>query len=1018
VHVQDRQSSWAGDILQLAESDIDSIFRNDSDVSADMEVQACVRLNVSSLHSEELRICSVTNITAQRNLAPTIAFEGFGTFVSSGREVVLAARINHHIKSPNMSLSLDDIASFSYRWTMRRLTNSQTARSGADINLIDIPSSRSIALRIPKYMLEPQESYRISFEANMTKVYGMRRGLVSFADVLSTIARGVVAGINGLSNFQNIPADVGLNLDGSSACYDPEDAPNSTWIFQWSCINQTEAHQICSGARLTRNGAVYALPSERLAHSTILNLTLNFSVVSNGGTLRRSSLFHTTFHVIPKGSPSLFITGRSFIVSRGGTLSLTANFDGGNSTDTDSLTEYRWEMERNSSSPFIIDANTASIVLPGSQLVDAARPQQKEVAITAIAIQGSERARSTVTVRIIDVLEIGSIRISPLEGVAYTSEFKASASVIILDLDYAPTLTSFSFYSQNSSQSNPKVLCTFSLSQECTFSLPAGNHSIVVKVKDSIGGVSEAIFGPIQVHAAAFPVSDTQSAECVQASQAVSTLRKMTEGSFPSIRDDSLVTGDRPASVCRSLNLTLNVLNSLEEISGVLNLARMALEIIDSIPVDHTLLSQCVDYAGALGSNTAASGGSKGCSSDAPLSLLSSDLWDIVSNYVERLALVTDIAAGEESLMVAQVIRESVETQSFKDGVKNIVQVKHVLDAVDSITANAEPSELAADLGNTLADSYGAILMKSGSASNHPASLELTSCSIEDQLVSSMDSLLHKAGKTSPPQSNAGEIQFRTSSFNATAGSIFADEVSSSSASSGLRVSISPTTAKSSISRYERPTNILTLLQLSAELIAQCRQRQIQQQALANTINAVLASDVASVNFYKSSGARLLSRGSSDHGPRVNITIALRSEIATTDCGVRRVCSFWDASLRVWRQDGCAYNGTDLDGLHTCACNHLTEFAVLADRRSCSPEENEVKLGYWGLVGLLLVIALAAFVQLARLAQTGFKKKNVAWTHFFVLAVAITRAISVLMVSESRRVMRSLVNSIMYRYAG
>eukprot|EP00975_Prorocentrum_lima_P027872 5861762-Prorocentrum_lima.AAC.1 len=94
------------------------------------------------------------------------------------------------------------------------------------------------------------------------------------------------------------------------------------------------------------------------------------------------------------------------------------------------------------------------------------------------------------------------------------------------------------------------------------------------------------------------------------------------------------------------------------------------------------------------------------------------------------------------------------------------------------------------------------------------------------------------------------------------------------------------------------------------------------------------------------------------------------------NCGLRRVCSFWDPLLRIWNSEGCTYNGTDLDGLHICACNHLTEFALLADQMSCSPEENDVESGYWGLTGVLLAIALAALLQLARLAQGGFKKMN------------------------------------------
>lgn len=41
------------------------------------------------------------------------------------------------------------------------------------------------------------------------------------------------------------------------------------------------------------------------------------------------------------------------------------------------------------------------------------------------------------------------------------------------------------------------------------------------------------------------------------------------------------------------------------------------------------------------------------------------------------------------------------------------------------------------------------------------------------------------------------------------------------------------------------------------------------------------------------------------------------------------VCVSWDFTLRDWTTFGCTRNGTNQDGVVTCNCNHLTNFALL-----------------------------------------------------------------------------------------
>ena len=40
-------------------------------------------------------------------------------------------------------------------------------------------------------------------------------------------------------------------------------------------------------------------------------------------------------------------------------------------------------------------------------------------------------------------------------------------------------------------------------------------------------------------------------------------------------------------------------------------------------------------------------------------------------------------------------------------------------------------------------------------------------------------------------------------------------------------------------------------------------------------------------------------------------------------------CVTWDFGMNDWSTEGCSLNATSSDGIVTCTCNHLTNFAVL-----------------------------------------------------------------------------------------
>eukprot|EP00466_Bigelowiella_natans_P009464 jgi/Bigna1/141072/aug1.60_g15780 len=933
-------------------------------------ITACVRFNSSSISTNELQICAETNTTLQRSFAPTITLSGFG-IVSSGQDVILTADINHHLQSKNNSLSAEDISSFSYLWAISRLTNSRTGRSGRTIDLSETLSSKTTVLRIPTHLLEPAESYQISFEANMTKVYGVQRGLLLLSNVLETSARPPVAMIKGVGDFQEIPANsLDLYLDAGSASYDPEEAKNATKIFEWSCTNHT-AQQPCSAVQISANGDVFSIPSLALRYSTrfpsILNITGLLALTAN--RISRS-------------------------IDSGGSVS-------GNDIDNN----YRWVMSSSSGAATL--ATTASLELSISEL--AAIRQEDKFTISASYVDAeSQSPQSSVTIKVVDAPVIASIRVQPLSGTAYTTTFDAEASIVISDPAAAPILMSFAYFSQSATESSSKVLCPFSLVTDCKFTLPPGDHILLIGAKDVLGGVSYSQFGPVRVLAQQYPSFAQQTTECLKTSQAVFLLRQMVEEAYPAFHVDYHSYGLRD-DMCRSLNSTLANLWDLGDVTNMLSLSRLAMDVIDEIPRKGSdggdiSLSECPDYAGALATTPT----------------------NTTISYVVRAASMTEFVEGEMSLLVAETLRDSSETQTFQGNEDNTEESLNILDAIETITNHAEPERLASNLGHVLADGYSAMVKKANffsinadsSSATIPATTTTTttsSCALLNQTLASMDVLLQRAGSTSPPQSNTGGVQYTTSAFDATTGSIFADEAGGLNASSSFRVTVDPTvtasttTSLSSPGEYERAQSVLTLLRLGTASVSSCRhnsQQNVQQQQQSSAAGGagdgfVFASpDVASVNLYNASGVRLLSSEDthSSEDAIANVTIALTS--VQEECNTLKLCRFWDTVLQTWSGEGCVYNGISSDGAHLCVCNHLTEFTLLADQVSCTSNENNVEAGYWVLIGVFVVIAGVALVQVGRMGAGGFKFKICVWTHILIIAFAIVRIFSVLMVAR------------------
>jgi len=84
------------------------------------------------------------------------------------------------------------------------------------------------------------------------------------------------------------------------------------------------------------------------------------------------------------------------------------------------------------------------------------------------------------------------------------------------------------------------------------------------------------------------------------------------------------------------------------------------------------------------------------------------------------------------------------------------------------------------------------------------------------------------------------------------------------------------------------------------------------------------------------------------------------------------VCAWWDTNASIWRQDGCHSQGvqtlTNGDRIVKCACNHLTDFAILLNEaKEGACPKTAVSYIVFGLI--YVVVGLLALVQTVRILR-------------------------------------------------
>ena len=245
----------------------------------DLQVHGCATLQAPQ-GSGSRTVCASHTMSVSSRPAPTIMISSLDP-LPPGQDSVLSADITH---ADPENITSSQRARFTYSWEVLRIGDS--GRNGAKVDILsssaNVQGVYSTNLLLPAGFLDPEESYKFIFKANLSSAYVTGDdGVFSFNHTVATSVSRVDAIISG-GAVRDVRAGDALTLDGS-ASNDPDAATPATASYAWSC-NDTSGGNGCQGFGQPTTAVVYIEQGNTVAGS-VLAMRLNYSVLSNDGTL-------------------------------------------------------------------------------------------------------------------------------------------------------------------------------------------------------------------------------------------------------------------------------------------------------------------------------------------------------------------------------------------------------------------------------------------------------------------------------------------------------------------------------------------------------------------------------------------------------------------------------------------------------------------------------------------------------------------------------------------------------------
>ncbi|GAB5363352.1 hypothetical protein AAMO2058_000875400 [Amorphochlora amoebiformis] len=851
--------------------------------------------------------------------------------------------------------------------------------------------------------------------------------MTSFYQSVSSISVNFTTPISALSTLidggtiREIEAKSALTLTAVSA--DPDLSPNSICFFKWTCIGGTGCKKFRNLAiSISKTDESIFIPPNTLTPGILYHMQVNITLVSNGGFLRRWGVAKAWVYVSQQAIPSVQVRSlEGSKISLSSTIRILAFAAPSpiSSSRQEQLT-YLWDVKQNDIS---IPISSTSDVSSFSLVLKAATLGPGTFTFQVTAFDPLESTQAT-TVSVIEISQppfISNLVVSPSTGFAYETKFGASC---LVSSSNVPVRVRFSFNSSGSLY--PTVLRGYDDGTSYQAILPAGTHTILVEVRDPLGGYNLAYYSTaltVQTRNL-IPVDDsdpdsnitditTLHAErrCNATKSTVTTLRGLVTATAALTREEVAVT-----PVVKLMQVAPDVLIKEGNPAGASRMLLYALEIIKGIPPSDVDVAEC----SSLGvGNVVKFSGSYNALSAALLRVLS----DALASQV-----FSGVASTEQSIQV--LVQLSNQSSTSTQSGSNIDSANQMVGMSESIVSSLDPATLSGVDGKIIQSQTIEILgniMAQLNQTNSGASANLT-VNATSNVCSAFRSTINLASQVARKSVLAlapGETPFHanTKAFHTAAQRILTDSSQPLNQSSDFMAAVNlPTAANSTrgsaslVVTVASPSSLaLSCYGLSSRTTATSTSTSTDSWAAATPITTVTIQDLSGT---ESSGSSNLN--ATLMFTLLDPTLPEPDAIVETECDTywtfwseasctpfegfekQRVCGWWEVDSQTWRTSGCHTN-TTVEGVVTCTCDHLTEFAVLEQQgiSSALPPAEEIRRAYvaggWGF----FLLAIAVAFQIIRLLYSGKILEFIGKQHLLMLAQCMCRVVSCMVFANS-----------------
>lgn len=937
--------SWSADGVELSETGPGLDLTPNQTVAllggrstpASVAFEACIFV-------EYRRACADLTVTFVSGSAPTISIHSEQPFLAGESNLVSA----DFGESLLRNLTLDEISSLSFSWTLARTARS--TRAGGDVHW----NCSTIVCSIDAKTLEPGENYELQLTADLSVTwYG---AVFSTSLAFATEKTPVVATIYSGSGFEVGIGDT-LLLDGQPSD-DPSKTAGARKSYSWRCgifNGQTGLYDNCVNFRgsyheyLTLDTSTSNMGFEA---GQLYKFTLTFTVTSNDRTLSRTDSISALVTIREFGIPAVHLSTKG--EWRCGSLPTNAKMrlfaDAWPSFSAISYQElsYAWSVD---GQPLDIPASESYAEVLPSSLSTSSR-----ISVTVTNAAFGTSATSYLDIVMYKAPVISNLSVVPVDFDARLYAFDATVSGSEVPFRYE--------YRCNRTVGDNFTLSSPSPVPDLVAMLPAGTVTVTLTAVDACGAIAKRSTGPIVTRV---PVEGGGGGGCASVNAAVQEIRLIMNASRfgPPVAN---------ADVCNGLSQLLRQMYRTGDYVRFLRTSELAAAALLSISIPTAPANLSTTCPGLdLGTSNTCDATTFRSLTRSVFTALSGEVSEIQHSR-DGIPVLQDQVA---SVLAKLVLPAAAVSSSVLVNIQDQAATMNVVIAAD-YDVTPERGELFARALD------GTLTMAVALGLGQPGDPRPAACGVVDSLLSSISQLQLLSAKYLMPEQPGTE--FVTGTFTAFARSMYSDipnKLDAAYTSLALPQMLEH-------SRYSRNIQWITLASALFEPGA-CRDPPANLPYIASS---------PSFQIMSTTGTNI---GPLPVGSSAVVGLPVGTQYVTSDSTVsgNATAAGYQVSDSSWQLAGCTITGTQTspNGVvqAVASCGTLAdEYLLLTDALAPpAPGPYQVQTNYAVLFFLFLYFALGVVsaAQLVRLLRAGVYDNLVVYIHALLLATCITRSI-------------------------